>query len=82
MSDSTTIALVTGASSGLGREFCRQLAQRCDVVIAVARRQDRLLELQDELAGIAELHPLVADLTTVEGACSDTLLTLPTIYSV
>ncbi len=66
MSDKT-IALVTGASSGLGREFCRQLAQRCDVVIAVARRQDRLLELQDELLGIAEVHPLVADLATVEG---------------
>lgn len=61
------IALVTGASSGLGREFCRQLALRCDVIIAVARRGERLLELQEELLGVAEVHPLAADLATVEG---------------
>ena len=33
-------ALVTGASAGLGAEFCRQLASRCDVIIAVARRKE------------------------------------------
>jgi len=66
MSDKT-IALVPGASSGLGREYCRQLAQRCDVVIAVARRQTRLLELQTELAEVTEIYPVVADLSTVEG---------------
>jgi short-subunit dehydrogenase len=62
-----TVALVTGASSGLGAEFCRQLAPRCDVIIAVARRQARLRALADELAGQAELQPVVADLTSVEG---------------
>ena len=40
-------ALVTGASAGLGWEFCRQLADRCDVIIAVARREERLLALLD-----------------------------------
>ena len=62
-----TVALVTGASSGLGAEFCRQLATRCDVIIAVARRQARLQALADELAGQAELQPIVADLNSVEG---------------
>lgn len=67
MTQNKTIALVTGASSGLGREFCRQLASHCDVIIAVARRAERLAELADELAGAAEVHAVVADLATVEG---------------
>jgi uncharacterized protein len=60
-------ALVTGASSGLGTEFCRQLATRCDVIIAVARRGERLADLADELAGVVEVHALEADLGTIEG---------------
>lgn len=67
MSEQKTIALVTGASSGLGLDFCRQLASRCDVVIAVARRLDRLEALVEELAGSVEVHPVQADLCTVEG---------------
>ena len=60
-------ALVTGASAGLGAEFCRQLAGRCDVIIAVARRGDRLSELARQLADRVELHAIEADLTAVEG---------------
>ncbi len=67
MSDTKIIALVTGASSGLGQEFCRQLASRCDVIIAVARRLDRLQTLVEELAPQTEIHPVQADLSTVEG---------------
>ncbi len=67
MADTKTIALVTGASSGLGREFCRQLAERCDVIIAVARRGDRLAALADELADRVDLQAVVADLETIEG---------------
>ncbi|PLW82999.1 NAD(P)-dependent oxidoreductase [Kineobactrum sediminis] len=61
------IALVTGASSGLGAEYCRQLAGRCETIIAVARRGDRLQALAEELAGRVKLEPVVADLATVEG---------------
>ena len=67
MSDGKTTALVTGASAGLGEEFCRQLAGRCDVIIAVARRGERLRELALELADQAELHVLEADLNSIEG---------------
>lgn len=67
MTDSKTTALVTGASAGLGREFCRALAERCDVIIAVARRRERLDELAGELAGRVEVHAVEADLTSVEG---------------
>ena len=67
MSAHKVTALVTGASAGLGREFCRQLASRCDVIIAVARREDRLVALATELAGTAEVHCLEADLGSVEG---------------
>ena len=42
------IAVVTGASSGMGREFVRQLADRfngIDEIWVIARREDRLKEL-------------------------------------
>ncbi len=42
-------ALITGASAGLGQEFARQLAGRAGSLILVARREDRLKELRDEL---------------------------------
>src|SRR5215468_2496437 len=42
-------ALVTGASAGIGREFARQLAGRAHSIILVARRDERLVELADEL---------------------------------
>jgi uncharacterized protein len=43
-------ALITGASAGIGREFARQLAGRASSLLLVARRQERLEELRDELA--------------------------------
>ena len=50
-------ALITGASAGLGAEFARQLAPRAKALILVARRQERLEALRDELTA---RHPHLA----------------------
>lgn len=47
-------ALVTGASSGIGREIARVLAREVGALALVARREERLLELARELK---EAHP-------------------------
>ena len=42
-------ALVTGASSGLGFEFAKQLSQRGYKLILVARRRDKLEQVQKSI---------------------------------
>ena len=66
MSGQKRIALVTGASSGLGREFARLLAKKSgvDEVWLVARRRERLEALSRELALPARI--LALDLTQGE----------------
>ena len=41
-------AIITGASSGIGQEFVRQLDQKGYELLLVARREDRLLKLKNE----------------------------------
>ena len=44
-------ALITGASAGIGREFACQLAGRARTLVLVARREQRLTQLREELVG-------------------------------
>jgi short-subunit dehydrogenase len=52
MSEPRETALVTGASSGIGRETALKLAEKGFAVIAAARRKERLAELADKVEGI------------------------------
>lgn len=63
-------ALITGASSGIGREFARQAAARGLNVALVARREERLAELA---AGLQARHPIHA-ITIPVDLCFDGFL--------
>ena len=58
-----TIAMVTGASSGIGEEFCRSLDSRSfDSIWLIARRADRLEDIASGLSTPCRVIP--ADLTS------------------
>lgn len=69
-------AIVTGASSGIGKVYAERLAARGYDLVLVARRQDRLqhiaAELQQQFPVSARV--LAADLTTGEGVSAVTQL--------
>ena len=54
-------AVITGASSGIGAEFARQLSARGYELMLVARREDRLRQLSAGLTTTCEIFP--ADLS-------------------
>ena len=60
------IGIVTGASSGIGAEFCRALDSKgLECIWLIARRADRLEELSESLA--TPCRVITADLSTSEG---------------
>jgi uncharacterized protein len=73
----SSTALVTGASSGIGADLARELAQRGHGVTLVARREARLTELARELQSVhgVRCEVVALDLTDAErrGGLPDTL---------
>ncbi len=63
-------ALITGASSGLGEEFARQLAREKYDLVLVARREDRLKSVAREVEdlGASKVTVVPGDLARHSGA--------------
>lgn len=66
--------LITGGSSGLGREFARQLAREVGRIILVARRRDRLEQVKEDLLSINST--LSVDLLTFDISVPDQMVLL------
>ena len=65
----TGLALVTGASAGIGRAFAQRLGAKGYDLLVAGRRRDRLDELVAALPDV-QVRPLVADLGTDTGVAA------------
>jgi NADP-dependent 3-hydroxy acid dehydrogenase YdfG len=70
MGEQKQTAVVTGASSGIGRETAIRLAARGFEVIAAARRMDRLNALADQVEGITPRQVDLSQPADTEAFCS------------
>lgn len=59
------LAVITGASSGIGAMFARKLAARGYDLLLIARRENRLRSIAEEIGALYHIHaePFPADLT-------------------
>ncbi len=73
-------ALITGATSGIGRATARILARNNYKIILCGRREDRILELQKELLAFTAVHTLLFDVRDKK-AVFDSITSLPEAFS-
>jgi short-subunit dehydrogenase len=64
-------ALITGASSGIGREFAKLLAQDCSTLVLVARNRDRLAEVKKELETAASVSIVLIEKDLAKPGAAD-----------
>jgi short-subunit dehydrogenase len=64
MNDKKNIALVTGASSGIGEAISRELVKRGWLVIGIARSRDKLIQIEKDL--LDGFIPMVCDVSKKE----------------
>ena len=74
------IALVTGATSGIGKATAQILAKNNYKIILCGRREDRLLELKKELSSFTEVCTLSFDVRDKK-AVFDSINSLPEAFS-
>jgi len=66
MSGSRPVCVITGASAGIGVALARVFAQHGHELALVARREDRLNELADEIAASGARRPIVVALDLLQ----------------
>ncbi len=67
------VAVITGASEGIGAELARVFAAKGHELALVARRRDRLEALADEIAGDGATRPIVVELDLLAENAAETL---------
>jgi hypothetical protein len=67
------VAIITGASDGIGSELARLMAKKGHDLALVARRRERLEALAAEISGAGRPSPLVIPLDLAEASAPDAL---------
>ena len=60
------VAVISGASSGLGKQMARAFAKQGAKLVVLARRVERLEELKEELKDVTEVLSIKCDVTSTE----------------
>lgn len=73
-------ALITGATSGIGKATAQILAKNNYKIILCGRREDRMAELEKELSKLTAVHTLLFDVRDKK-AVSESIASLPEAFS-
>lgn len=76
MSNDTCVAFITGASSGIGRATAERFAREGKKLILLARREERLQQLAQELSPLTRCHIIACDVRD-EATIAQAITNLP-----